>query len=718
MALRTLAARRILNVVGGEGEFVMPGRSTNYRLLSAVALAPLAAVSASAAPSALIDTKTSAPVAGVTREQLEKLPAGRRIEDLVGTCPSTAIPTISRQPDVLIDGKPLVDLNCVQPADIEMVEVYRVHNAARAEYGAPALAWDPALVLSAGTVARERARTGTLEHSSRAGRGTVRENISQGLPWWSTRQLMANWEKEKKNFVPGIFPNVSRTHNWYDIGHWAQMIWIQTVLIGCAKAVGGASAWLVCHYDPGGNKDGHAVGIPVQPQQVASAPGRAIQPRLIGGDNTGGTTQSAANRNDAGKTDGQPPKAVRYQWIDVKTGAPVASWPSIGGRVIRGTDSNQVFDPETGRNFARDESGNWIDIKTGVRVADWPSIEGRVIRGTDSNQVFDPETGRNFAREPIPPKSASAPSAPHAAASDSSIGSGPTGGNYTGGSTHPVASTHYQPQGDFAVGRQRAGLDVNVCSGLNQHNCQGPGGDVDLNASTNVILDSLFDLGIDAGGARTSDWFDGDHALGTNNNEYWGASAGLIAALADDLSSEIGAAYYDFDFTGGGGIYWDPFNQVTIGAGATYVDTLPATGPGVSSNPAKCAVSQWLNAYRWAEDNYDDAQARGDLGAMMVAKAEMANAILGQFRAWEAAGEAGEFANASASELGSSLSKMISVYTSMTGEPAPVQFTEETGFQLSDGAAKPSGATIEQPKLPTTEVFKPAEMPNCPMDVM
>lgn len=250
----------------------MPGRSIKCRLLAAVAVAPLATVPAAAAPSPLIDTQTSAPVTNVSREELEKLPVGRRLEDLIRTCPSNTIPTISRQPDVLIDGKPVIDLNCVQPADLDMIEVYEVHNIARAEYGAPPLVWDPALVQSSAAVAGQRVRTGTLEHSSREGRGTVRENLSQGLPWWSTQQLLSSWTKEKKNFVPGIFPNVSRTHNWYDIGHWAQMIWIQTVLIGCTKAVGGASAWLVCHYNPGGNRDGKPVGIPPARQYAVDQP--------------------------------------------------------------------------------------------------------------------------------------------------------------------------------------------------------------------------------------------------------------------------------------------------------------------------------------------------------------------------------------------------------------------------------------------------------------
>ena len=152
-------------------------------------------------------------------------------------------------------------------------EVLDVHNKARAEYGAPPLKWDDSLVggvAGAAAFAEQLARAGKMVHAPREGRGKVRENISQGMPWWSTRQLLESWTKEKAKFKPGKFPDVSTTHNWYDVGHWAQMIWIKTVTIGCAKAAGIGAVWLVCRYDPGGNKDGEWVGVPAQ--QGADAP--------------------------------------------------------------------------------------------------------------------------------------------------------------------------------------------------------------------------------------------------------------------------------------------------------------------------------------------------------------------------------------------------------------------------------------------------------------
>ncbi|MBI2716658.1 MAG: tRNA (N6-threonylcarbamoyladenosine(37)-N6)-methyltransferase TrmO [Rhizobiales bacterium] len=200
-------------------------------------------------------------------------------------------------------------------------------------------------------------------------------------------------------------------------------------------------------------------------------------------------------------------------WIDTKTGQRVADWPSIGGRVIRGMDRNHAYDPETGRNFARNACGDWIDTKTGQRVADWPSIGGRVIRGMDRNHAYDPETGRNFAREACPPRAATtAPTAPQVgmviepkisaglggssgtSTYDSTGGQAPFSGDWSHTTGQLCGGATFYP--GFAVGPARVGLDVNVCSGssntLFQINRHGPGGDVDLHASTNVIIDVLF----------------------------------------------------------------------------------------------------------------------------------------------------------------------------------------------------------------------------------
>ena len=63
----------------------------------------------------------------------------------------------------------------------------------------------------------------------------------------------------------------------------------------------------------------------------------------------------------------------------------------------------------------------------------------------------------------------------------------------------------------------------------------------------------------------------------TNDEDFWAASVGLLAHLSEDTRLELGVGYEDYDNTGnalgfGGGVYWDPVSQVTLGVGATYVE--------------------------------------------------------------------------------------------------------------------------------------------------
>ncbi|WP_162914023.1 porin [Taklimakanibacter lacteus] len=63
----------------------------------------------------------------------------------------------------------------------------------------------------------------------------------------------------------------------------------------------------------------------------------------------------------------------------------------------------------------------------------------------------------------------------------------------------------------------------------------------------------------------------------TVDDEFWAASVGIIANLSEDTRLELGAGYEDYDLGGealgfGGGVYWDPVSQVTVGVGATYVE--------------------------------------------------------------------------------------------------------------------------------------------------
>ena len=203
---------------------------------------------------------TASPVKTITSEELERLPSGRDIGDLLKALPCTpqAIPTLTRP----IGGAGIAadSLSCIRPADIRMVEIYRVHNLTRSQFGSQPLVWDPALAASAQTYAVHLARIGRLAHAPREGRGNSRENLSQGMLTWDSRQMLSNWLREQSKFRPGVYPNVSTTGRWDDVSHFTQMVWPKTISVGCGMADGIGYRWLVCRYAPGGNKDGLFLG--------------------------------------------------------------------------------------------------------------------------------------------------------------------------------------------------------------------------------------------------------------------------------------------------------------------------------------------------------------------------------------------------------------------------------------------------------------------------
>ncbi len=138
--------------------------------------------------------------------------------------------------------------------------ILAAHNAERRVVGLPPLVWDNILGEGAESWAAYLASTQTFEHSNRKARPGVGENLWQGTRGaYSVETMVGTWAGEKRNFIPGIFPNVSRTGNWYDVSHYTQVIWPLTQRIGCALASNSRSDYLVCRYSPAGNIDGRKV---------------------------------------------------------------------------------------------------------------------------------------------------------------------------------------------------------------------------------------------------------------------------------------------------------------------------------------------------------------------------------------------------------------------------------------------------------------------------
>jgi hypothetical protein len=137
-------------------------------------------------------------------------------------------------------------------------EILNAHNKYRQEVGVPPLQWSNSLARDAQEWANYLAsQGGNLEHSQNTGQG---ENLWGGTAGaFSYTQMVDGWGSEKRYFVNGTFPNVSSTGNWYDVGHYTQIIWRNTKAVGCGVARGGGNDILVCRYSPPGNYQGQKV---------------------------------------------------------------------------------------------------------------------------------------------------------------------------------------------------------------------------------------------------------------------------------------------------------------------------------------------------------------------------------------------------------------------------------------------------------------------------
>jgi hypothetical protein len=146
--------------------------------------------------------------------------------------------------------------------------ILAVHNAERRQVGAAPLVWDVELGNAAAAYAQQMAITGQFQHSNRAARRGVGENLWMGTHGaFGPEAMVGGWASEKRLFVPGVFPNNSRSGNWSDVGHYTQMVWPTTLRVGCALASTPRTDYLVCRYALSGNIDGRWVG----PQAMASS---------------------------------------------------------------------------------------------------------------------------------------------------------------------------------------------------------------------------------------------------------------------------------------------------------------------------------------------------------------------------------------------------------------------------------------------------------------
>jgi hypothetical protein len=135
-----------------------------------------------------------------------------------------------------------------------------MHNVERQQWGVGPLTWDPVLAAAADQWAVELARTGRWGHSPKALRGSQGENLWMGTRGaYSLNAMVGGWVSERRWFRPSVFPGVSRTGRWSDVGHYTQMVARRTTRVGCAIRSSRNWDYLVCRYNPPGNVDGSRI---------------------------------------------------------------------------------------------------------------------------------------------------------------------------------------------------------------------------------------------------------------------------------------------------------------------------------------------------------------------------------------------------------------------------------------------------------------------------
>ena len=149
---------------------------------------------------------------------------------------------------------PVVAQSRVNPFAMNLLQQ---HNDARDDVGVPRLRWSSRLAGEAQQWANELARKGRMEHADRTRRGGAGENLWMGAAGhYGPDTMVGMFVEERRHYLHAAFPNVSRTGQWRDVGHYTQVVWRETQEMGCAVARGRTDDFLVCRYYPAGNTYG------------------------------------------------------------------------------------------------------------------------------------------------------------------------------------------------------------------------------------------------------------------------------------------------------------------------------------------------------------------------------------------------------------------------------------------------------------------------------
>jgi uncharacterized protein YkwD len=156
------------------------------------------------------------------------------------------------------------DYDIVVRDDSKMSEnILMEHNKERTRQGQSALQWDDTLAKDASAYAKILADTDRFEHSNPSKSGNAQgENLWMGSKRaYDWDDMVGMWLMERQNTKSGIFPAVSKTGDWSDVGHYTQIIWPETQKLGCGFAGNSKDEYLVCRYLPAGNVMGRHIKV-------------------------------------------------------------------------------------------------------------------------------------------------------------------------------------------------------------------------------------------------------------------------------------------------------------------------------------------------------------------------------------------------------------------------------------------------------------------------
>ncbi|CBI25093.3 unnamed protein product, partial [Vitis vinifera] len=147
---------------------------------------------------------------------------------------------------IYIFGSALAHFSLAQSSPQDYVDA---HNAARAQVGVQPITWNETVAAYARRYASSRvAEQCSMEHSG----GPYGENLAEG--YGSIGSLTGT---DAVNLWVGEKPNYDYNSNSCvggKCGHYTQVVWRNSVRLGCARVQCNNGGWFVtCNYDPPGN---------------------------------------------------------------------------------------------------------------------------------------------------------------------------------------------------------------------------------------------------------------------------------------------------------------------------------------------------------------------------------------------------------------------------------------------------------------------------------